>query len=406
MSGPAATWSALTSRGRVVGLLALALLAGGVGWRYPVLAGLGGCLLALVLAELVVALTSPGVTVQRVVAPQVVVRHDPCQATLRLSGRVSRLVHVEAADHVDGEVVPVPLRAGASTVDYPVPTPRRGMIPVGPLRVRRVARWGTAATTAEVGQVTWVRVLPRRVPVDPMSLGHRRTVVGGDDSLEHGGTDLVGLHEYVMGDDLRRLHWATSARTGTLMVREDAEPSEPHVCVLLDDRADSYDSDTGPASGTASGTASGSAVSHGRQPAQFEEAVELAAALCRVTTEAGHPLRFATCSGRHSVTVPGSRTRTPTREAGELEWLLAEITVTEVVDQPHGLVNLDVAVAVTGPHADLPSLATDLRDAQTGLAAVVDPRPLVAAGSEAGLLVIRGASSTALAQQWGLVMGR
>ena len=193
---------------------------------------------------------------------------------------------------------------------------------------------------------------------------------------------------------LRRLHWATSARAGALMVREDAEPSEPHVCVLLDDRVGSYDPDTGPDSGT------------GGQPAQFEEAVELAAALCRVTAEAGHPLRFATCSGRYTLTVPGSSTRTPTREAGELEWLLAEIAVTHVADAPHGLVNLDVAVAVTGPRAELSTLATDLRDAQTGVVAVVDPRPLVSAGSDAGLLVIRGASSTALAQQWGLAVGR
>ena len=78
-------------------------------------------------------------------------------------------------------------------------------------------------------------MLPRRIPVlDAGGTGARRR---RRQRLELGGTDLVGLHEYTMGDDLRRLHWATSARTGTLMVREDADPAEPHVCVLLDDRA-------------------------------------------------------------------------------------------------------------------------------------------------------------------------
>ena len=122
------------------------------------------------------------------------------------------------------------------------------------------------------------------------------------ESLELGGTDLVGLHEYTVGDDLRRLHWATSARTGTLMVREDADPAQPHVCVLLDDRQQSY-----------------------AHPDDFEEAVELAAALCRVAVEAGDPLRLRTSSGRHDLTVPGSTTRHLPREGLELEWLLAEI---------------------------------------------------------------------------------
>ena len=42
-----------------------------------------------------------------------------------------------------------------------------------------------------------------------MPAGTRRTAVGNDTAGELGGTDLVGLHEYAMGEDLRRLHWAT-----------------------------------------------------------------------------------------------------------------------------------------------------------------------------------------------------
>ena len=60
--------------------------------------------------------------------------------------------------------------------------------------------------------MTWSRCgcCPRIVPLTSMAMGHRRALTGGDDSAELGGTDLVGLHEYTMGDDLRRLHWATS----------------------------------------------------------------------------------------------------------------------------------------------------------------------------------------------------
>src|SRR5699024_1032071 len=149
------------------------------------------------------------------VSPRVVVRHGACQGTLRVLGRRRRgLVRIDAADLVDGALVPIRLpdrvsaedaRAAAS-VSYEIPTPRRGLVKVGPVQRRRYGLSGMAARSTEAGGVDEVRVLPRQVPVTTLVRGHRRAAAGGDDSVEHGGTDLVGLHEYSMGDDLRRLH--------------------------------------------------------------------------------------------------------------------------------------------------------------------------------------------------------
>lgn len=387
-------WSATTARGRLTLALGLLLAAGGLLARYPVLAALGVVLVTIVGGDLLAVLRAPGLTVQRTVAPLVVVRHGACQGTLRVRGaRPGSLARLEAFELVDGVPVDVPIasaggagvgasgREAAVTVTYAVPTPRRGLRQVGPTLLRRRGLAGMAARSDQLGGADQVRVLPRPTPLAGLPSGHRRAVVGGDDSAEIGGTDLVGLHEYAMGDDLRRLHWATSARTGTLMVREDAEPSEAHVLVLLDDHAGSY--------------------ADARGSEGFEEAVELAAGLCRTCVEAGSPLRFLTTSGRHEVVIPGSATRQPRREARELEWLLAEIqTVEEVPAARTGTRDLDIAVAITGARADRHRLAAPLAGASVRVLAVVDPTPGAAVTDESGALVLAGRTALELGAAW------
>jgi uncharacterized protein (DUF58 family) len=382
-------WQTLTVRGRWTGALAITLIVAGSSWTYPLVGALGLALAVLVAVELIAVLASRDVAVRRTVSPLVVVRQGPCEGHLSLTGRRRQgLMRAEIAEQVDGELVPIDLparRAGDATVTYPIPTRRRGVLDVGPVHVRRSSLAGMAVRASEVGDVVSVRVLPRIVPLTSMAMGHRRALTGGDDSAELGGTDLVGLHEYTMGDDLRRLHWATSARTGTLMVREDADPAEPHVCVVLDDRAASY---------------------RGRAD-DFEEAVELAAALCRVSVEKGHPVRFRSLSGRDEIVVPGSASRLPRREARDIDWLLTEIdTVDDDTIGNLGRRDLDVLVAVTGHAGDVRHLARHLEGAEDTVVCVVDPQPTVAAGREAGVLVLRGRGSTDLARVWDTAVAR
>lgn len=388
--------AAVTTRGWLVGALAVALLVLGVVLHYPLVAGLGATLLLAVAAEVLAVVARPDIVVRRAVTPSVVVRHEDCRATLSVTGRRHRgLARLEVSDTVEGQLVPVPLpetaRAETVGVPYPIPTLRRGLVEVGPVRLRRVGLAGLADHTVWVGRTDLVRVLPRRVPVSGMPAGTRRTAHGSQTAWELGGTDLVGLHEYAAGDDLRRLHWATSARSGTLMVREDVDPAEAHVRVVLDDTAASYRV-----------TRPGTGEDHA-----FEDAVEVAAALCRVAEEEGHPVRFSTASGRHTVEIPGSPTRQAHREAQELEWLLAEI---ELVDAParttFDVDGADLAVAVTGPTADEREIRRLLENGSPSrtVQAVVDPAHRVASEDHAGLLVLRGEDSRALARTWDRVL--
>ncbi|GAB3992059.1 hypothetical protein GCM10029992_00080 [Glycomyces albus] len=63
---------------------------------------------------------------------------------------------------------------------------------------------------------------------------------GTADKVEQGSLTFHSLREYVIGDELRHVHWRTSARIGQLMVKEHVDTSLPTVAVALDDRAESW----------------------------------------------------------------------------------------------------------------------------------------------------------------------
>ena len=219
-------------------LVGVPLVGFGLWWRYPGVAGMGVALLALTGAGVVSVLSRAQVAPKRTVRPRTVQRLGACTGVVELTGTSRRFpVVFDATDEVAGAPVPVdiPLLAPRQRVkvEYPIPTHTRGLLRVGPLTLSRRGLAGLAHARTVVGDVVEVHVVPRVLPVRGLPGGVRRGHVGADERVERGGTDLVGLREYVPGDDLRRLHWATSARTGTLMIREDADPARPHLAVVL-----------------------------------------------------------------------------------------------------------------------------------------------------------------------------
>ncbi len=55
-----------------------------------------------------------------------------------------------------------------------------------------------------------------------------------------GGEDFYTLREYQRGDDLRRVHWPSSARRDELMIRQLETPWQSRALVILDPRANAY----------------------------------------------------------------------------------------------------------------------------------------------------------------------
>ncbi|MEU5902848.1 DUF58 domain-containing protein [Micromonospora sp. NPDC047467] len=232
----------ITARG--VGLLVAAVVLLGVGFRfaYPELAVLGAAAGAAVGYAALTAAWRPRLLVTRSADPDRVARGEPASMTLtvRNAGRL-RSANLLAEDRCGNRTVPVPvlrLRPGRDTeVRYDVPTHRRGVVPVGPLRVTRRDPLGLVALARPYGETAPVWVHPRIHPLTAVPTGAGRSLDGRVDGVPHGSITFNSLREYVVGDELRRVHWRTSARVGELMVRENVDTSLPRLVVLLDNRA-------------------------------------------------------------------------------------------------------------------------------------------------------------------------
>lgn len=232
----------ITARG--VGLLvATAVLLGvGFGYAYPELTVLGAAAAVALGYALLTAAWRPGLAVERTADPDRVARGESAAMTLtvRNTGRL-RVANLVAEDRCGNRLVPVPLlrlRPGRdTTVHYDVPTHRRGVVPVGPLRVTRRDPLGLAALARSYGDRVPVWVHPRIHPLRAVPTGAGRSLDGRTDSVPHGSITFDSLREYVVGDELRRVHWRTSARVGELMVRENVDTSLPRLVVVLDNRA-------------------------------------------------------------------------------------------------------------------------------------------------------------------------
>jgi uncharacterized protein (DUF58 family) len=225
------------------GLLAAAviLLGTGFGFGYPGLAMLGaaaGIALACAAAS---ALWRPLLRVERFARPERLARGEPARMslTVRNTSRL-RTVTLVATDRCGGTDIPVPLRLRPgrdTTVDYPVPTSRRGVVSVGPLRISRGDPLGLLTLARAYGETAFVWVHPRIHLLGAVPAGLSRSLDGRIDKVPHGTITFDSLREYVVGDELRRVHWRSSAKVGQLMVREQVDTSEPTIVVLLDDRA-------------------------------------------------------------------------------------------------------------------------------------------------------------------------
>ena len=280
----------LTGRGIAVlvgsiGAYVLGELAG-----YAVFRALAGIGLGALVAAAVLTVRRPQVTVQRVLSPDRVERGRPALATLRVRNEGTRWEASFAAhDSAGDERQEVRIRrlgpGSEATYRYELPTSTRGRIAVGPLTLERRDPLGLARNSRATGEVATLWVHPKRHPTKTVVAGrprHHHVGRTADDSLR-GSADLRDVRPYVVGDEVRHLHWKATARTGQLMVRDYADPDQPRLTVLLDTRTEPL------------------------PPATFEEAVEVAASILFAASTAGHRCRLVTTAGA-DLAAPGGAT--------------------------------------------------------------------------------------------------
>lgn len=124
---------------------------------------------------------------------------------------------------------------------FAIPTTARGVLEVGPVSVRRGDPIGLFERTHDRRQAVDLFVHPRTTSLEGLSLGFLRDLEGLPSThLARDDVSFHALREYQPGDDLRHVHWKSTARIGELMVRQYEQTRRSHFVVGLSTHPDEY----------------------------------------------------------------------------------------------------------------------------------------------------------------------
>jgi uncharacterized protein (DUF58 family) len=204
-----------------------------------------------------------------------------------------------------------PLHTGETArAAYRIPTDRRGRFELGPLRATVADPFGLASRTTRVLRAEEVIVYPR--VFDVVALPEEGgSELDRDQPRAHGrldpGGEFLTLRDYEPGDDLRRVHWRSTARRDRLMVRQNEARRRAPVLVMLDVRPGAHDR------------------------ASFERAVEACASVVSAVTRVERPCEVILSTG---ITIG-------TQGRRHLASVLDELAVVE----PHGPDRISAAIS-------------------------------------------------------------
>jgi uncharacterized protein (DUF58 family) len=202
-----------------------------------------GCALVLGRARYRLALT-------RTITPQQVLAGGTARVRLELENMTRLSTRVLLAE----DRVPVSLGASPrfvlarlpggtrAAVTYSVRSLVRGRYPIGPVRLRLADPFGMCEVTRSFTATDPLVVVPRTWPLAPVRGGGLWAGTGESvaRSAAASGEDDIATREYRHGDDLRRVHWRSTARRGELMVRREEQPRQMRATILLDNRLDGH----------------------------------------------------------------------------------------------------------------------------------------------------------------------
>ncbi len=281
-------WRHLTLRGRTLLVCGAVLTVVALGFGQHDMAWVGLLLVLLpVLGLVLVTATRLRMTCDRVVRPSRCTLGEQMRVTTTLNRTGGLPIGVLRFE----ETVPraLGLRPRFSvhtlsgswrrTIDYTLTGQARGRYAVGPMLVRACDPFGTALSDHRFASTTQVMVTPRTWPLSEIgrAAGAARSGETTPQQIGAQGQDDVLIREYRQGDDLRRVHWRSTAHQGDLMVRREEQSWDPAVSVLLDSRAGRH-AGAGP-------------------DGSFEWAVSAAASVCSHMLRNGYRVRLADASG-------------------------------------------------------------------------------------------------------------
>ena len=202
----------------------------------------GVCITCLLFAALYVFVSPLDLVVRRDTSPLLLRVGSDIHVNLELLNKGSfRTPVLQAVDKLDrhkGAAVHIaPIRPKqAADIKYEVPADQRGEMVFGPFDLTITDPFGLVKTKVRAADATKTLIRPPIVDlaVIPTTGGDLVGEFSATQKLSPSGDEFVRLRPYVVGDELRRVHWPASARTGDLVVRQNEEARTGLMCVLFD----------------------------------------------------------------------------------------------------------------------------------------------------------------------------
>ena len=243
--------SVLTTRGRACAGAGVTLVLAGIIFGFRDLTRFGILVTALpVISAALVRTRRTRLRIERHASPDRISIGQDAHVTLSFENVSTRSTPIFLAEErldyvlgdrprfVVGRIPPGRVRA----IEYVIRSHLRGRHQLGPLGVQVQDPFGLANRNAVLEGTADLVILPRVHPLSssrPPSAG-----VGSEGEMAHllalHGEDDVTTREYRDGDDLRRIHWPATARTGELMVRQEDRPAMRRAVILLDPRPSAH----------------------------------------------------------------------------------------------------------------------------------------------------------------------
>ncbi len=207
-------------------------------------------ILAVIVGMVSVRATTPRILIRRTITPVQV--HDGDRAVVLIDLIASRAIH--AATVVDKVHGLGTARFVASRVEandrvearYEVLCHPRGVYRIGPARVVIEDPFGLAEAAGAASSLDRLVVYPAVDDLSGLPTGRGLDPTADTTRAsfsQAGGEDFFTLREYQVGDDLRRVHWPTSAKRDELMIRQLEAHWQSRALVLFDPRPSAYDGD-------------------------------------------------------------------------------------------------------------------------------------------------------------------
>jgi uncharacterized protein (DUF58 family) len=260
----------------VVGI-ALAVVGGLAHWAPFAIMGIA--MVVIVAGSVAHVVRRPRLSLDRAVEPPRVEKGLPAIAVVHVTNMSRRAlapltIEQRLGDEPIRAVLPRLRRGERGLRTYRLPTSQRGVYDIGPVEIPRADPFGLCRTVQRMGEAQRIAVHPRLLSLHCLPTGISRNLEGPSSEMSPQGTvTFHRLREYVVGDDLRTIHWLSTARAGKLVVRHNVDTAQPYTVVLTDLNPNGYSAET------------------------FEEAIDVTASLLVSMSAGRSPVQLRTSTG-------------------------------------------------------------------------------------------------------------